>query len=146
MTIVAVLSYPGSSNVFYRETKVSRVDLLFFNFPKHKVKFSLKNGKIVELMSRKEGLKTVLARYAMSQKSKILVTNLVTVLFLKMSHSVCSKVSISVLSVLTVKEESSLSIVTGKLQPDEGKVRDGLNTLQRVTRINMLFLKGNDCS
>ena len=40
-----------------------------------------------------------------------------------MSHSVCSKVSISVLSVLTVKESqpSCLSLLE-KLQPDEGKV------------------------
>ena len=34
-----------------------------------------------------------------------------------------------------------MSIVTGKLQPDEGKVEWGLSTLQRVTWISMLFLK-----
>ena len=54
---------------------------------------------------------------------KILVTDLVTVLFLKMSHSVCSKVSISVLSGANGEGKSTfVSIVTGKLQPDEGKV------------------------
>lgn len=44
-------------------------------------------------------------------------------LFLKMSHSVCSKVNISVLSVLTVKESqpSCLSLLENCV-PDEGKV------------------------
>ncbi len=54
---------------------------------------------------------------------KILVTDLVTVLFLKMSHSVCSKVSISrCLGANGEGKSTFMSIVTGKLQPDEGKV------------------------